>query len=629
MFEVAANSLPQLVEGAFTLDPEAFRQIASLPKVIPALVIVLLAELSLGIGHSIILFINQVKPGRFLFSLLVNAILFTIGFLFLVFSTWLVCQLPGSVNVPFFTLVKVLGFSYAPLLFSFLGALPYLGVPILNVLSIWRLLAMVVGFAAVAGIGAGKAFGYVAVGWFTLQLLENTLGQPIVRLYKTLADRAAGVELVRGRAARERVQTSLWDVSTPMAQATQETLPEVQQFMQAANRSHRESAQTVAQTMAQTMAQGFTVEAASGAASLANPFQNCILQTASPDDPLVQLNQRTGKIPHLVKLGFSLIGMVILFVAIAVLLRPLRMNVSRFFDGWPRILQLLFNLTWIGVVATVFAGLLAPLETLGWWAGWYGDEVETVGTGFRSETANGQALSQSVEDVDISRFIVYLDGIGQSGETYTPDVEEFLDTLEPALPRDMKLIQGLMMYSVLNKPLDQDRPLAFVWRLADKMRFTNPTALLGLFLNLRNVFIVAVSADKRYGPIYNQGIAQVLYDGLIQQGYRPGSGIPITLIGYSGGGEMSVAAAPYLKRAMGAPIEAISLGGVMSANNNFLKLEHLYHLVGDQDSVEQIGPIIYPGRWKIFPLSYWNRAKRKGKITIFRWGRWDIRFRGA
>ncbi|MBE9192384.1 hypothetical protein IQ230_18920 [Gloeocapsopsis crepidinum LEGE 06123] len=103
--------------------------------------------------------------------------------------------------------------------------------------------------------------------------------------------------------------------------------------------------------------------------------------------------------------------------------------------------------------------------------------------------------------------------------------------------------------------------------MADKVRWTNPAALLGLLVNLRNTIIVAVSSDKRYEPIYNQGIAQVVFDGLVERGYQPGSGLPITLIGYSGGGEMSVAAAPYLKRSTGASIDVISLSGVMSANN--------------------------------------------------------------
>jgi len=91
-------------------------------------------------------------------------------------------------------------------------------------------------------------------------------------------------------------------------------------------------------------------------------------------------------------------------------------------------------------------------------------------------------------------------------------------------------------------------------------------------------------------------------------------------MGYSGGSQMACACAPFLKRAIAAPIDVISLGGVCSANNDLLKLEHLHHLVGDQDTVEPIGPIMFPGRWKVFLLSFWNRAKRLGKITILSMG---------
>lgn len=216
--------------------------------------------------------------------------------------------------------------------------------------------------------------------------------------------------------------------------------------------------------------------------------------------------------------------------------------------------------------------------------------------------------------------MVYLDGIGKSTFEYLPDIEEFLDTLAPTLPADVALVRGIMPYSVMNAPLDEDRPLAFLWRLADKLRFANPMSILGLLVNIRNVLIVGVSADKRYGPLYNQGIAQVVFNGLVKNGYQLESGTPVTFIGYSGGGQMSCACAPYLKRALGAPVDVISLGGVISANINLLKLEHLYHLVGEKDVVERIGPKMFPGRWQLFPLSYWNRAKRRGKISFLSMG---------
>jgi predicted Abi (CAAX) family protease len=602
MAETTLSLANELIGGAFSLNSGVFQSIAELPGGLKlAIILVTLAGLSLAVGQSIILFINQVKPVRFVFSLLLNAILFVFGFLFLVFSTWLIGRFFGSVRVPFSTLVRVLGLGYVPLLFSFLGALPYAGFPILRILSIWNLLAMVVGLAAITDTVAASAFVYVAFGWFVKEILENTVGQPIARFGQWLASIVAGVELEDSRSAlAEKVQTRFMEPASPLLTLTGSgpASTQVRQFMQSAGRSSPQAAQAVAQAVS----------------TQAPTAKLTVSQSINPQDPMVKLKERTSGVPQVVKLAIALLSMVILFIVVAILLRPIRDSVFGWYRTLPGLFRLIFDLVWIGVVAIVFAGLLAPLETMGWWAGWYGDPVETSQEA--GATPRYDVETTRPDGTPISRFVVYLDGIGQSGEEYTPDVEDFLDAFKPALPKDMELVQGLMMYSVLNKPLDEDRPLAFVWRLADKMRWSNPAAILGLMLNLRNVFIVAVSADKRYGPIYNQGIAQVIYNGLIKRGYIPGSGTPLTLIGYSGGGQMSVASGPYLRQVLGCPVEVISLGGVMSANNNVLKLEHLYHVVGDKDAVERVGPVMFPGRWKLFPLSFWNRAKRKGKISI-------------
>jgi len=184
----------------FALNGEAFRIATTVPNGLTlALIIVLLAGISQGIGQSVVLFLNQVRPSRFAISLLINALLFTGGFLALGLSTWLVTLLPGATIVPPSYLVIVLGVAYAPLLFSFLGAMPYLGVPILTVLSIWHLLAMVVGFGAVTNLPISDAFRYVGLGWVLLQILQNTVGRPIAKLGKNMANRAAGVELVTSR----------------------------------------------------------------------------------------------------------------------------------------------------------------------------------------------------------------------------------------------------------------------------------------------------------------------------------------------------------------------------------------------------------------------------------------------
>jgi predicted Abi (CAAX) family protease len=592
----------ELLKGAFALRFDAFKQVVALPNGLWfALVIVLLAGLSLAIAQSTILFISRVQPKRFTISILVSAVLFTLGSLFQVLSTWIVCLLPGTPDLPFLTLVKVIGLGYAPLLLSFLGALPYLGYPIEKLLAVWNLLAMVIGFAAIAQVEAGTAFLYIVLGWFVKEYLQGTIGQPIAQLGSRIADRAAGVTLAHTRQELNEQISAGVRPTTSIPPASQVPSPEVPQLSQTSGRSAPEAARTAARTSPQTPA--------------ATPLK--VTQQIDSTAPLVRLkHQLRGFTPRLT-LVLSLLVMAIGFAIVLILLRPVREGLFGWYTNLRGFWRPIADLSWIATVAIVFAGILAPLESLGWWAGWYGDELDTATAPTVSSDSRNERLRQRAVRPNVDRYIVYLDGIAQSGSRYTPDIEDFLGALEPALPPEMELVQGLMMYSMLNQPLDaENRPLALLWQLADKLRWANPASVLGWLVNLRNTIIVAVSSDKRYGPIYNQGIAQVIFDRLVERGYQPGSGIPIALIGYSGGAEMSVAAAPYLKRSTGAPIDVISIGGVMSANNNFLKLEQLYHIVGEKDSVERAGSSLFPGRWKIFPLSYWNRAKRKGKITV-------------
>ncbi|WAL61267.1 CAAX protease [Thermocoleostomius sinensis] len=592
---VTLDRIWEVLGWVFGLNGEVFREVAAAPRGgLLALLVVLLAGLSLAIGQSIILFINRVKPIRFVFSLFISAILYLFEVLFLVFSTWLIGLLPRSVQLPLPTLFIVLGLSYAPLLFSFLGALPYLGFPLLRILSIWHLLAMVVGFSAVTNLGMSSAFGYVAFGWFVKELLGNTIGQPLSQLGRRLAERVAGGHLALHRKELTEILQSGFD--TRFFTGTTVAAPSVQLDIATPDRQ--------ASISTSQSAESLFANASVGAATLP-------MDALNPDEPIAA-PPRTPAIPQSIRLGIMLLGMVLLFLVIALLLRPVRLSLFSWYDSLPWVLRRVLDLSWIGFVALVFAGLLAPLETLGWWAGWYNDDLDTT----RSRPTTSAQLSRQNHDSDSpSRYVVYVDGVGQSSDAYTPDVAEFVEALQEVLPDDVEFIQGLMMYSVFNKPLNQDRPLAWLWRLADKMRWENPTALLGFMVNVRNAWIVAISADKRYGPIYNQGIAQVLYNGLLNRGYQPGGGIPITLIGYSGGAQMSIAAAPYLKRVLGSEIDVISLGGVMSANINVLKLGHLYHLVGTKDGVAKLGPLLFPGRRQWFPLSYWNRAMRKGKIS--------------
>ncbi len=274
---------------------------------------------------------------------------------------------------------------------------------------------------------------------------------------------------------------------------------------------------------------------------------------------------------------------------------------------------LVVDLASIGLVLFLIAAFLAPLEALGWWAGWFGEEL-------RPPTSVGELAAPVSSDAPVRRWVVYLDGIGQASGQALPEGEDFLRRLGDRLPDDIAIIRGIMPYSVVNQPMTEGSWLAQFWRWVDWLRLRNPRSLLGIVINLRNITVVGVSADKRYGPIFNQGTARVICDSLVANGYSLGSGAPVTLLGFSGGGQISLGALPHLRRAVQAPVEVISLGGVFAGNNQFLEAEHLFHLVGEKDRVERLGPLVFPGRWRCQPLSYWNRAKRRGKVSLISLG---------
>ena len=79
------------------------------------------------------------------------------------------------------------------------------------------------------------------------------------------------------------------------------------------------------------------------------------------------------------------------------------------------------------------------------------------------------------------------------------------------------------------------------WRYAINQKMQR--RIVGLTINLRNLMQVLVAADPRYGQIYSRGVSNILLHALERHNYPFGSGMPITLIGYSGGAEMSISAA--------------------------------------------------------------------------------------
>ena len=251
------------------------------------------------------------------------------------------------------------------------------------------------------------------------------------------------------------------------------------------------------------------------------------------------------------------------------------------------------------------SGALAPLETLGWWAGWFGVAP--------SERPLSDAQAPATTSQPARHYLVFLPGIDSvSGESYDSSEVAFLEHLRAKLPHTE--LAEIFPYSVTNRALTGQRTFARIWRwvLARKIAGRK---IIGFMINTRNLWQVVVSADKRYGPMYNEGSAELILAGLARSGYPLGSGVPVTILGYSGGGQIAVGAASLVQSVLKAPLYVISLGGVMCADSGLRSVTHLYHLYGERDHTQNVGQLAFPGRWPVFKNSPWNRAKAKGKIT--------------
>jgi hypothetical protein len=209
MSAIVLDKLWEVVIAAITLNPEAFRAMEKLPQGNTiAFILLLLVGLSNALAQAIVLFVNRVSRVRFVICLLISALLFAFSYLFWILSVWAVSHLLFRVDVSFGVVYRTLGLATAPLLLSFFIALPYLGVPVQVLLSLWNLLAFVRGFSISAGLTLWQVFWCGIIGWFVLQVAQRSIGKPVATFGKWLSNTAAGTYLVTDlRQLEETLQT--------------------------------------------------------------------------------------------------------------------------------------------------------------------------------------------------------------------------------------------------------------------------------------------------------------------------------------------------------------------------------------------------------------------------------------
>jgi hypothetical protein len=191
-----AHSLLKTIQLALRLDESVYLTDQALPGALwVTLFIVCLAAVSEAVGQSIVLFLNQVQPRRFVFALSLAAGSNVIGYIFWASCVWLAGRFVFGQEESFWQIASVVGLAYAPQLFAFFVLIPYFGNPVGVALWLWSMVAVVVAIRVGMGIDTWQAAAIGALSWLLLQGWRHSLGRPIYALGRGVQRRAAGAAL--------------------------------------------------------------------------------------------------------------------------------------------------------------------------------------------------------------------------------------------------------------------------------------------------------------------------------------------------------------------------------------------------------------------------------------------------
>ncbi|HEY9848796.1 MAG TPA: hypothetical protein V6D28_05030 [Leptolyngbyaceae cyanobacterium] len=263
-------------------------------------------------------------------------------------------------------------------------------------------------------------------------------------------------------------------------------------------------------------------------------------------------------------------------------------------------------------------GTISPVGTLVWWIQEGAESLGIKKNQFKKISL--QKTSNSLtKSANINCYIVFLPGVGDfSANELTPGEEQFLNRLEKRYPNCVA-VRDVFPYSAANESLGGQRLLAPLWRFAE--RADGWLEMADILIKIRNLWRFAISADDRYGPVYNQGIASAIIDRMQATHPIPLSNnqtFKIILIGTSGGAQVALGAVPYLHEWLdNAEITVVSIGGVFAGDKGFNAPKNIYHLRGKRDWIEDIGGIIFPSRWPWTVGSPFNQAVLSGRYKAY------------
>jgi hypothetical protein len=192
----ALSAVAQAIRQAMKLNPAVFVDIAqSTNGLYLALTVVALAGISETIGQSLILFVNRLRPRRFVPAVLIGVISYIIGYLLWTTSVFIVVRYIFQVPAAWVTIASVVGLAYAPQVLAFFELTPYFGNAFGILLSLWTMVAVIVAIVAGLGLPLSQAVFAASLGWLLLQVVRRTVGIPVNSAWKWFRTHAIGNRL--------------------------------------------------------------------------------------------------------------------------------------------------------------------------------------------------------------------------------------------------------------------------------------------------------------------------------------------------------------------------------------------------------------------------------------------------
>lgn len=173
------EDLLHLIETVSLFNRSGIERLLFHPNLeIMAILVILLAGISMAIGQSVVLFINRVTPTRFVFSLLVSGVGYALWFLIYALAFWLTARYSLQEDISYRQTILWVFIGHAPMVLGFLIFIPYLGILIRYILQVLTFFTVTLTLS----IAYGEWWNVFLVSfttWIGLEVLTWLVSKPL------------------------------------------------------------------------------------------------------------------------------------------------------------------------------------------------------------------------------------------------------------------------------------------------------------------------------------------------------------------------------------------------------------------------------------------------------------------